>query len=267
MLSPEQIQVCATRLHEAEASGAPVRALSQDYPGMTIEDAYAVQAAWVKIKQAEGQKIIGRKVGLTSKAMQNAMGIDEPDFGTLLDSMWIENNATVAASQFIDPRVEVELAFVLKQPLAGPDLSVEDVIEATDFVVPSLELIAARSHRVDPDNGYVRTVVDTIADNAANGGIVVGDTPVKPSEIDMRWAGAILYRNGVVEETGLGAGILDHPAHGIVWLAKRFAPHGVALGAGEYILSGSFTRPVIANSGDEFCADFGALGKVGLRFS
>ena len=234
---------------------------------MTIEDGYAIQAAWIKLKEDEGRKIIGRKVGLTSRAMQQAMKIDEPDFGTLLDDMLIESGAVIPASDFIDPRIEVEITFVLKNDLFGDDLSIEQVIAATDYVVPSLELIAARSHRVDPETGYTRKVYDTISDNAANAGIVVGETRVKPNDIDLRWAGAILYRNGIVEETGLGAGILDHPARGIIWLAKRFAPHGIKLDAGQYIMSGSFTRPIIARAGDDFKADFGPMGTVELSFS
>lgn len=244
-----------------------MRAFSLEYQGMTIEDGYAVQEAWIKLKQAEGRKIIGRKVGLTSRAMQAAMKINEPDFGTLLDDMLFENGATIPASDFIDPRIEVEITFVLKQDLFGDDLSVEDVLAATDYVVPSLELIAARSHRVDPETGYTRKVYDTISDNAANAGIIVGDIKMKPEDVDLRWAGAILYRNGIVEETGLGAGIMDHPAQGIVWLAKRFARHDIKLNAGQYIMSGSFTRPIIAKAGDNFKADFGPMGTVELSFS
>lgn len=267
MLTKEQIELSARMHHEAEVSRTPFSAFSQQYPDMTIEDGYAVQEAWMKLKVGEGRKVIGRKVGLTSRAMQDAMKINEPDFGTLLDDMVFENGATVPASDFIDPRVEVEITFVLKDELFGDDLTVEDVLAATDYIVPSLELIAARSHRVDPETGYTRKVWDTISDNAANAGIVVGGTRMNPNEIDMRWAGAILYRNGIVEETGLGAGILDHPAHGIMWLAKRFAPHGIKLDAGQYIMSGSFTRPVVARAGDLFKADFGPLGVVELSFS
>lgn len=267
MLTKAQIEDSARRHHEAEKTGIPMRAFSLTYQDMTIEDGYAVQEAWIKLKEAEGRKVIGRKVGLTSRAMQEAMKIDEPDFGTLLDDMLFDNGATIPASDFIDPRIEVEITFVLKDDLFGDDLSVEDVIAATDYVVPSLELIAARSHRVDPETGYTRKVYDTISDNAANAGIIVGDTQINPNDIDLRWAGAILYRNGIVEETGLGAGILDHPARGIIWLAKRFAPHGVKLDAGHYIMSGSFTRPVIARAGDHFKADFGPLGTVELSFS
>jgi len=267
MLSKKQIQRSAQLHHEAEKQRKPMRAFSIQYPDMTIEDGYAVQDAWIKIKEAEGRKVIGRKVGLTSRAMQEAMKIDEPDFGTLLDDMLFDNGATIPAADFIDPRIEVELTFVLKHDLQGEGLSVEDVLSATDYILPSIELIAARSHRIDPETGYTRKVYDTISDNAANAGIIVGDTKVAPGEVDLRWAGAILYRNGIVEETGLGAGILDHPARGIIWLAKRFAPHGIKLDAGQYIMSGSFTRPVIARAGDHFKADFGALGTVELSFS
>jgi len=257
MLSKKQIQRSAQLHHEAEKQRKPMRAFSIQYPDMTIEDGYAVQDAWIKVKEAEGRKVIGRKVGLTSRAMQEAMKIDEPDFGTLLDDMLFDNGATIPAADFIDPRIEVELTFVLKHDLQGE----------ADYILPSIELIAARSHRIDPETGYTRKVYDTISDNAANAGIIVGDTKVAPGEVDLRWAGAILYRNGIVEETGLGAGILDHPARGIIWLAKRFAPHGIKLDAGQYIMSGSFTRPVIARAGDHFKADFGALGTVELSFS
>ena len=263
-LSPEQIQEQARAHHEAEGARAPIPAFSQTRE-MDIGDAYAVQEAWVRLKLEEGRRVIGRKVGLTSRAMQQAMKIGEPDFGTLLDDMLFANGATIAAGDFIDPRLEVEWTFVLKEPLQGESLSVADVMAATDHILPSLELIAARSHRIDPDTGYTRLVTDTISDNAANAGIIVGE-PIAPTNIDLRWAGAILYRNGVVEETGLGAGVLDHPARGLVWLARRFAPHGIALEPGQYIMSGSFTRPVMARPGDRFVADFGAYGTVELGF-
>lgn len=267
MLTDAQIQDAAQRHHRAEQTRTPMRAYSQDHADITIEDGYAIQDAWMEIKQTEGRKIIGRKVGLTSRAMQQAMKIDEPDFGTLLDDMLFENGATLNAADFIDPRIEVELTFVLKEYLFGDNLSIADVMDATDYIVPSLELIAARSHRVDPDTGYTRKVMDTIADNAANAGIIVGENRIKPDAFDPRWAGAILYRNGIVEETGLGAAILDHPANGLIWLAKRFAPHGIKLEAGQFIMSGSFTRPVIARAGDHFKADFGALGSVEIGFA
>ena len=267
MLNKQQILESARRHHEAEKNRKPMRAFSLDYPEMSIEDAYAIQDAWIGIKLEEGRKIVGRKVGLTSRAMQQAMNIGEPDFGTLLDDMVLENGATIPAADFIDPRIEVEITFVLKDRLEGENLTIADVVAATDYVVPSLELIAARSHRIDPETGYTRNVKDTISDNAANAGIVVGNKGFDPAQIDLRWAGAILYKNGIVEETGLGAGILDHPANGLIWLARRFAPHGIALDAGQYIMSGSFTRPLKVMAGDHFCADFGDMGIVELSFS
>ena len=265
-LTPAQIEAQALAHHEAERERRQIPAFSRTRD-MDLADAYAVQDAWVRLKTGEGRRIIGRKVGLTSRAMQDAMNIDEPDFGTLLDDMLFSNGATLRAADFLDPRIEVEWTFVLGRSLAGADLTVADVMAATDYVTPSIELIAARSHRTDPDTGYTRKVFDTISDNAANAGILVGERRVDPAEIDLRWAGAILYRNGVVEETGLGAGILDHPANGLVWLARRFASHGIALEAGHYIMSGSFTRPVIARAGDNFIADFGPHGSVEVAFT
>lgn len=213
-----------------------------------------------------GRQVRGRKVGLTSRAMQAAMKIDEPDFGTLLDDMFFEDGASIEAARFTDPRVEVELAFVLGRSIQGPELATWDVLDATDYVVPALELIAARSHRVDPETGRARTVLDTVADNAAAAGVVLGGRPVRPMDVDMRWVGALLFRNGVIEETGVAAGVLNHPANGVVWLARRLAAHGEGLMAGQVILAGSFTRPVEIRAGDTFHADFGELGSIACHF-
>ena len=267
ILTPQQIQQAAERFDEAERSRRQVRPLTFDYPDMDMEDAHAVQDAWVTMKIARGRRIRGRKIGMTSKAMQRAMHIHEPDYGTLLDDMFFENGAEIEAASFLDPRVEVEIAFVLSKPLEGSDLSVEEVLAATEAVYPSLELIAARSFRVDPDSGRTRTVLDTIADNAAAAGVVLGSGGFAADELDMPWAGAALYRNGEVEVTGLAAGVMGHPAHGVRWLARRFAAHGIGLKRGDVILSGSFTQPVTARAGDEFLADFGPLGKLGCRFT
>lgn len=267
MLTPEQIAAAVATLHSAEREAIQVPALTLAHPGMDLEDAYAVQKGWVERKLAEGRKVIGYKIGLTSRAMQMAMKIDTPDYGVLLDDMLFPNGAAIAAGRFTDPRIEVELAFVMKTHLAGEDVSLEAVLDATDYVVPALELIAARSYRTDPGTGYTRTVVDTIADNAANAGIILGDERVKPADIDLRWAGAMLFLNGEIEETGLAAGVMNHPAHGIRWVCKRFAPHGIGLEPGQVILSGSFTRPVIVRSGDHIRADYGPLGNIELTFN
>ncbi len=267
ILTAEQVQRAAERFDEAERSRQQMPPLTFDYPDMDMTDAHAVQDAWVRMKVARGARIRGRKIGMTSRAMQRAMHIDEPDYGTLLDDMFFEDGAEIEAASFLDPRVEVELAFVLNRPLAGYDVSVEDVLAATEAVYPSLELIAARSYRVDPESSRTRTVLDTIADNAAAAGVVLGSRGYAADELDMPRAGAALYCNGEVEVTGLAAGVMGHPAHGVRWLARRFAAHGIGLEPGDVILSGSFTQPILARAGDEFLADFGSLGKIGCRFS
>ncbi len=266
-LTQEQIDQAVTNLYTAEKSRQQIAPLTQAYPDMNMDDAYAIQSAWMQRKIAEGDPVIGYKIGLTSRVMQRFMKIDVPDFGVLLKSMQFANHSTIAHGDFTDPRIEVELAFVLKKSLSGENLTIDDVLDATDYVVPALELIAARSYRTDPKTGYTRTVMDTIADNAANAGIILGDKHFKPEDIDMRWSGGILYRNDIIEETGLAAAVLDHPANGICWIAKRFAPHGIALEPGQILLSGSFTAPVIANPGDTFRADYGPLGEIHCRFS
>ncbi len=266
MLSRNDIAAAAAALYDAEKKRVQISPLTLTHADMTLDDAYAVQKAWVDRKIADGCEITGYKIGLTSRAMQMAMNIDTPDFGILLDDMAFANGATIPAGNFTDPRIEVELAFVLKAPLAGEDVSVDDVIAATDYVVPALELIAARSHRVDPETGYTRTVFDTIADNAANAGYIVGDTQVDPTDIDLPWVGAMLYLNGEIEETGLAGGVMGHPAHGIRWVCKRFAPHGIGLEPGQIILAGSFTRPVVVKAGDTVLADYGPLGRIEVDF-
>ncbi len=267
MLSATAIARAADALYEAERTVVPVDPLTLSHPGMSIEDAYAVQRAWVDRKIAAGSRVIGYKIGLTSRAMQSAMHIDEPDYGVLLDDMRLADGGRIEAARYCDPRIEVELAFELERPLSGEHLTVADVLAATRWVHPALELIAARSHRVHPVTGYTRKVQDTIADNAASAGILMGGRPIRPTELDLRWVGALCYRNEILEETGLAAGVLDHPANGICWVAKRFAPHGVTLEPGQIILAGSFTRPIIVSAGDKIRADFGPLGSLSCEFA
>lgn len=257
----------AELLDSAERSATQMRQTTEAYPDLTIDDAYAIQAEWRRIKLDRGEQVVGHKIGLTSRAMQAAMNITTPDSGFLTSAMVFEPNSTLDAALFCDPKLELELAFTLVTDLAGADLSVDDVLDATEFVQPAVELIAARSFRKDPSTGRTRTVVDTISDNAANGGIISGGNKVAPREVDLRWISALGYRNGTVEETGVAAGVLDHPARGIVWLAKRYAETGQSLEAGQTILAGSFTRPIDIRSGDEFHFDYGALGTFGLNFA
>ena len=266
MLSEQQIHAAARRLHEAEKNCVQTRQLSLDHPGITIEDAYAIQRAWVALKVAEGRTIRGHKIGLTSRAMQQSSQIDEPDYGALLDDMFFPEGADVPLGRFIAPMVEVELAFILGKPLAGPGVTLFDVLSATEYVTPAVEIIDARCHRIDPDSKRPRRVMDTISDNAANAGLILGGRPVRPMDVDLRWVAALLYRNGVIEESGVAAAVLNHPGHGIAWLARRLAPHGVGLEAGQVVLAGSFTRPVSVRAGDTFQADYGPLGAIAFRF-
>lgn len=266
MLTEEQVQLAADNLYEAERKRMQIDPVTLSHPDMTINDAYAIQSAWVNRKIGDGRSVIGYKIGLTSRAMQRVMKIDTPDYGVLLDDMLFPDGGTIKASDFLDPQIEVELAFVLKQHLFGDNLTIEDVLAATDYVIPAFELIAARSFRVHPDTGATRTVFDTISDNAANAGIIMGSHRINPANVDLRWCGAIVKRNGVVEQTGLAAAVLDHPGNGICWIAKRFAPHGIALEPGQILLSGSFTAPIKVRAGDLVAAEYGEFGDISVEF-
>ena len=256
----------ALELQAAESARVQVEQFSRRHPEMTTDDSYAVQRAWIQLQLSEGRKVIGHKIGLTSRAMQIASQITEPDYGTLMDTMLLRDGSSVAASRFIVPRLEVEFAFVLARPLRGPRVSLFDVLNATDYVVPALELIDARIEQFDRRTKAPRQVTDTISDNAANAGIVIGGRPMRPDAVDWRWAGALLYKNGVIEESGLGAAVLNHPGNGVAWLANKLAAHDEVLDAGEIVLGGSFTRPVACAAGDTFHADYGSLGSISLRF-
>ncbi len=258
--------VAAKLLDEAERARTPIRMVSLDHPGMGMEDAYRIQNAWKALKLATGRRVIGHKIGLTSKAMQNALGIDQPDSGFLLDDMLFADGGVVPTERFIGLRVEAELAVVMKADLHGPGCNLFDVLRATEYVVPSLELLDTRYHRKDPATGVTRTVFDTISDNASNAGIIVGGRPFKPDEQDLRRVGAICSKNGAVEETGLAAGVLNHPAMGVAWLADRLAQLGQGLKAGQIVLSGSFIRPIEVGPGDTINADYGPFGTVSCYF-
>jgi 2-oxo-hept-3-ene-1,7-dioate hydratase len=267
MLSPSEIAEAAARLVQAEKTRVQTGLLSILHPEMTMDDAYAVQTAYVAQRHADGRRTIGWKIGLTSKAMQYALNITTPDSGVLLDDMAFEDGATIPADRFIQPQIEAELAFVLKAPLQGPNVSVTDVLNATDYILPALEILDTRILRVDPASGKTRSIVDTISDNAANAGIVTGGRAMRPDGFDPRWAGAIVMRNAEVEETGLGAGVLNQPARGVAWLANRLGQYGQSIEAGQIVLSGSFIRPVEARPGDTILADFGPMGTVGCFFA
>ena len=266
MLRPDAIADAARRRDEAERARRQIRMISLDHPGMTLDDGYAIQREWMRLKVASGRVVKGHKIGLTSRAMQQAVGIDEPDFGVLLDDMFFQDGGTVPTDRFIGLRVEAELAFVLNRPLEGEACTIFDVLNATDYVTPAIEILDTRIFRVDPETKATRKVLDTISDNAANAGIVLGGRPFRPTDCDMRWIGAVCARNGAVEETGLAAGVLNNPANGIAWLVKRLARYGERLEAGEVVLSGSFIRPVEVGKGDTINADYGPFGTVSCYF-
>jgi 2-oxo-hept-3-ene-1,7-dioate hydratase len=270
VLSEDQVVELAIALNNAEKTGVQIEHFSKRFPGMTIDDGYRINRAWIALKQAEGRAVIGHKIGLTSRAMQKSSQIDEPDYGTLFDDMLFtctpNEVLAIPLHQFIAPRVEVELAFVLKRELRGPHITLDDVLDATDYVTPAIEIIDSRIEQFDRHTQVMRKVFDTISDNAANAGIVLGAHKVDPKTTDLPWCGAILRQNGVVEETGLAAGVQGHPAIGVAWLANKLAPWGEYLAAGEIVLAGSFTKPVPAQAGDVFEADYGALGCLKFKF-
>jgi 2-oxo-hept-3-ene-1,7-dioate hydratase len=259
MLSDADRQKAADILLSAEETRTPALQLTKTFPDIRIEDSYAISSRVTETKIARGDRLIGHKIGLTSKAMQASSQIDEPDYGHLLESMLLNDGAKVRFEDYCVPRVEPELTFILKEPLKGPGIGLVDVLRATEWVVPSIEIIDARVQNP-------RKIQDTVADNGAAAGIVLGGRPVRPDAVDLRWVGAIFYRNAEIEETGLAAGVLGHPAMAIAWLANKVGRFGTVLEPGHLMLSGSFTRPVWAAKGDTLHADFGPLGSVSVQF-
>ncbi|GAA3658899.1 2-oxo-hept-4-ene-1,7-dioate hydratase [Microbacterium marinilacus] len=260
MLTTEQIEQLAAELAEADRTHGVIPRITARFPDATVDDAYAIQRIWRDSQAAAGRRLVGRKIGLTSKAMQQATGISEPDYGVMFDDTVWESGATIPAALFSNVRIEVELAFVLRDALKGPGCTLFDVLRATEYVTPALEVL--NSH-IELEG---RTIVDTISDNAAYGGMVLGGRPMRPDDIDLRWVGAMLHRNEQIEETGVSGGVLGHPAAGVGWLADKLHQHGDRLEAGEIILAGSFTRPVWVTAGDSILCDYGRMGTIACRF-
>lgn len=264
-LSPQTVDALAQELLAAEATGTQIPLISLRHPDMSLDDAYAVQKAQVPLKLAEGRSIIGWKIGLTSKVMQDALGIETPDSGVLYDNMRFHSGERVPRGRFIQPRVEAEIAFVLKDTIGG-DATRRSVLAATDYVTPSLEILDTRILRKDPVSGQARKIFDTISDNAANAGIVLSDARHEPDAFDLRWTGAVIYVGDQVVTTGLGAAVLDDPVESVVWLARRMHSYGQKLEAGQVVLSGSFISPIECPSGTDIRADFGQFGEVKIAF-
>lgn len=260
MLANETIRSIADELAAAERDRTTIPLVTSRNPGMTVDDSYAVQNVWSSRRLADGHRLVGHKIGLTSKVMQQATGIDEPDYGTIFDDLVHPSGAVIPFDAYSNVRIEVELAFVLEKPLTGPDCTLDEVLAATAYVVPALEILSSRIEMTG------RTIVDTIADNAAMGGMVVGDTHAGVDDVDLTWVAAVLRRNGTIEESGVAAAVLDHPATGVAWLANKLHAHGTRLEAGEIILAGSFTRPVWVSRGDTIVADYRELGTITCLF-
>ncbi|MYY01408.1 MULTISPECIES: 2-oxo-hept-3-ene-1,7-dioate hydratase [unclassified Streptomyces] len=250
----------AAELERAHTERTVLPRITARHPEATVEDSYAIQGLWRDRRIEAGRRLVGRKIGLTSRAMQAATGISEPDYGVMFDDTVRDNGAVVPFDAFSNVRIEVELAFLLKAPLKGPHCTVFDVLRATEYVIPALEILNSHFELEG------RTIVDTIADNAAYGGMVLGGNPVAPNAVDLRWISALLYRNETIEETGVAAGVLNHPATGVAWLANKLHQHGTGLDAGELILAGSFTRPMWISRGDSVLCDYGTMGTISCAF-
>jgi len=260
-LDPARIEAIADELLVADRDRTVVPLLTARNPDMTVEDSYAVQSIWARRRASAGHRVVGHKIGLTSRVMQVATGITEPDYGVIFEDQVFESAAVLDFDAYSNVRIEVELAFVLGKPLAGPDATIFDVLDATAYILPALEVLNAHVEMQG------RTIVDTISDNAALGAMILGGSPVAPDAVDLRWASALLYRNEVIEESGVAGAVLGHPANGVAWLANKLAQHGTTLAAGEIILSGSFTRPMWVHKGDVVHAEYSGLGAVTCRFA
>lgn len=254
------VEVIADELLEAEKTRNPVAPLTQRFSELTVTDAYQIQLEVMKKKQTEGRQIIGKKVGLTSVAMQKMLGVDEPDYGHLLDDMQVSDGDKVKISDMVSPKIEAEIGFILGQDLVGPNVNYLDVLMATKYVVPTLEIIDSRIA------DWKIKLVDTVADNGSSAKVVVGNQLSSIDGVDLRSLGMALYNNGELVATGSGAAALGHPAEAVAWLANKLFEFGITLKAGELILPGALSGAVTVKQGDRITAQFGTLGSVSVTF-
>ncbi|MGG1661964.1 2-keto-4-pentenoate hydratase [Brevibacillus sp. NRS-1366] len=254
------IQVLAEELMEAEKNKRPIAPISERFADMSVSDAYHIQLEIMKQKLADGRVVIGKKVGLTSTAMQQMLGVNEPDYGHLFDDMRVGNGGTIQVSDLLFPRVEAEIGFILGEDLVGPKVTYMDVLLATKYVVPTLEIIDSRIA------DWKIRLVDTVADNGSSAKVVVGDRQSTIEGLDLRSIGMVLYKNDELVATGSGAAALGHPAHAIAWLANKLHEFGIQLKAGELILPGALSAAQNVTHGDSIVANFGPLGSVSVSF-
>jgi 2-oxo-hept-3-ene-1,7-dioate hydratase/2-keto-4-pentenoate hydratase len=257
MLTDEQVGEAAAALYRAEVDNAPITPISETYPDADIDDAYRISTAVTKLKVDAGRIVKGHKIGLTSKAMRELTGATEPDYGTMFDDWFVLEGSTVARHRMNRPLVEVELAFVLREPLAGPGVNAVDVIRATDFVLPCIEIVDTRQKARGPN-----MLIDSISDAAACGLVVLGGRPARLTDLDIRRVGASLSINGTIEQSGVASAVMGNPINAVAWLANKLHEFGVVPEPGHVILSGSFIKAIPFESGDTVVALFDRLGEV-----
>jgi 2-oxopent-4-enoate hydratase len=260
MIQTVELERIAGALHSARCDRRAIPPISESWPGLGVAEAYAVQRIGLERRLAEGARLRGHKIGLTARVMQRQLGVDAPDYGYLLDDMIHAEGSTIPVEGYIAPRIEPELAFMLRRRLTGPGVTAADVLRATEFVCPALELIDSRIA------GWRIKLVDTVADNASSAGVVLAGNPILPSRVNLRFVPVVLSRNGELCETGAGAAVLGNPVNAVAWLANALGTHGVSLDAGQLVLAGSFTASVAVSAGDRFGAEFGELGQVCVAF-
>ncbi len=260
MLTTEELEAAAVALRTAEATRQVIGPLTDAYPGIDVVDAYEIQLINIRKRLAEGAQVRGHKVGLSAKAMQQMLGVHEPDYGHLLDDMFVDEGASIRADRFCQPRAEIEVAFVLGARLEGPGVTAADVVRATDYVLPSIEIVDSRLA------DWKIKIQDTIADNASSAALVLGGRPTRLTDVDPALIGATLRKNGEIVETGCSGAVLGNPVIAVAWLANKVAQFGVALEPGNVIMPGSCTRMIPVAAGDHVRADFDGLGHVAVRF-
>jgi 2-keto-4-pentenoate hydratase len=260
-LSQEQIRKEAQELYRAEREKTVLRPLTEKYPKIDTDEAYQIQLAMIEMKKADGAKVVGKKIGLTSKAMQKMLNVDQPDYGHIFDTMVLQDGAIFRIGELIQPKIEPEIAFILDREIKGPGVTPMQVMAATRFVVPALEIIDSRIA------GWKIKLCDTIADNASSARVVLGSSPKRVDERDLKLVGMILEKNGDIVQTGAGGAVLGHPAAAVAWLANAVGQFGVSLNAGDIIMPGALCGAVDVGQGDLLQASFDGLGTVSVRFA
>ncbi|HEY2989322.1 MAG TPA: fumarylacetoacetate hydrolase family protein [Candidatus Binatia bacterium] len=250
----------AQELYNAERERKTLRPLTERYPQIETQEAYRIQLKLIEMKRAAGAKVAGKKIGLTSKAMQKMLNVDQPDYGHILDHMVLQDGASFSVRELIQPKIEPEIAFVLDRSLKGPGVTVMDVLAATRFVVPALEIIDSRIE------GWKIRLCDTIADNASSARVVLGGSPKRIDQVNLKLVGMVLEKNGEIIQTGAGAAVLGHPASAVAWLANAVGQFGVSLDAGEIVMPGALCAAADVGAGDLIQASFDGLGTVSVRF-